>query len=353
MYKYEKIKATLKLFFNNQFINFTFLKSFLNTEKLYIADVGSTGGIDSRWLSLDKILKIYTFDPDPRAKKKYSQNIQNFNIGLWSSKKKLPLYLTHFPDASSVFKPNKNLLDVFINSADHDVVKKKIINVNQLDVLLDKNKYPDFIKVDAEGADFEILLGAKKILKSSCMGLQVEAQFIERNTGSRIFSDINDLLVNNGFIMYSLEKESWLRKNKFSSIDSKLQVIWADVTYLISIDELVKRLKNSPPDEKRKSLSKLLLICLAYKFYDYGVDLLIDFNERGWITNKERQICIDGIKKNMKSSFTIIFLGFLKLFFTLILLIFSFLTPIKINSSLKRFKRSVKELLITLSNCFN
>ena len=123
MYKYEKIKATLKLFFNNQFINFTFLKSFLNTEKLYIADVGSTGGIDSRWLSLDKILKIYTFDPDPRAKKKYSQNIQNFNIGLWSSKKKLPLYLTHFPDASSVFKPNKKLLDVFINSADHDVVK--------------------------------------------------------------------------------------------------------------------------------------------------------------------------------------------------------------------------------------
>jgi len=349
----KKIKSSLVLFFDNQCIDYRFLNSFLANEKLCIADVGSTGGLDSRWISLNNILQIYTFDPDPRSKTSFNQNINNFSIGLWSSKKKLPLYLTRYPDASSVFKPNKNILDSYTNADDHDVIKKLIIDVDCLDKVLNNKKYPDFIKVDAEGADFEILLGAKHALKSSCLGLQVEAQFIERNTGSAFFSDIDNLLKKNGFIMYDLNVESWLRKNKFKTVDSLQQVIWADITYILSIDGLVNRCKNYSPEKRRKSLSKILLISMAYKFYDYSIDILTTFNKLGWITDQEKNIGIAGIKKNMKSTLTVISLCCLKVIFTLILLIFSLLTPSNINSSYNRFRRSLQKLLITLSKCFS
>ena len=60
--------------------------------------------------------------------------------------------------------------------------------VDCLDNLL-FNYNVDFIKLDTEGADYEILLGAKKSL-DQCLGIVVESQFFERYLNTKSFSEI-------------------------------------------------------------------------------------------------------------------------------------------------------------------
>ena len=67
-----------------------------------------------------------------------------------------------------------------------------MLEVDSLDKLL-INYDIDFIKLDAEGADYEILQGAKKSL-NQCLGIVVECQFFERYLNTKSFSEIEILM---------------------------------------------------------------------------------------------------------------------------------------------------------------
>jgi hypothetical protein len=82
--------------------------------KVNISDVGSTGGLDQRWTSLESVINIYSFDPDSRAEIGAGYK-KVFPIGLWSSEKTLELFLTRFQPASSLFRPNEIILKEYLN----------------------------------------------------------------------------------------------------------------------------------------------------------------------------------------------------------------------------------------------
>ena len=157
-----------------------------NGEKLILADVGSTGGLQKTWRPLRNMIKTYSFDPDERAIEDEGK-CEVFRVALWRCEDKKDLYLTKFPAASSLKLPNKKILDSFPNMDDHEVISKKKIKVVKMDDVLSSHKAPDFIKIDAEGSDFEILQGSETTLRRNCLGLQVEVQFVERNVASTNF----------------------------------------------------------------------------------------------------------------------------------------------------------------------
>lgn len=86
----------------------------------------------------------------------------------------------------------------FTNSLDSEFTRRHSLNssVNSIIVEVDKldnicnqnNFYPNFIKIDVEGAEYSVLKGAKKILKNA------DALMIEININKdEIFSFLNDL----------------------------------------------------------------------------------------------------------------------------------------------------------------
>ena len=226
----------------------SFKKYFLN-KKLVIADVGSTGGLSFLWNEINNYILCYSFDPDKRADEKSNENVENHATALWSSNTEKTLYLTKFPDASSLYAPNQKILDSFLNADAHHVEKKVLINTKTIDGICKKKKLPDFIKIDAEGADLEILKGAKTSLNKNCIGIQIEVQFIERNTGSPLFSEVDGFLRNAGYWIMDLKKESWIRDNSFYNVTSKPQLIWGDAVYMLTKDEIVGHIRC--PTHKR------------------------------------------------------------------------------------------------------
>lgn len=72
-----------------------------------------------------------------------------------------------------------------------------------LDNLLGVNKHIDFLKIDAEGYELEILRGGLQCLKNTDVVL-LEVSLIATNTGAPLIHDVLAFMVSNGFAMYDI-----------------------------------------------------------------------------------------------------------------------------------------------------
>ncbi len=133
------------------------LTQFLDKGKSFI-DVGANIGYYSL-LAAPLSDKVYAFEPDPRIIKDLEENLsqfQNIHIvreALYSAPGTMELSLSSTPELNSLVR----------KSPEGD---KVVVKVNTLDNLM--SEYPllrvSCIKTDAEGVDFDILLGGKNLL---------------------------------------------------------------------------------------------------------------------------------------------------------------------------------------------
>lgn len=117
----------------------------------------------------------------------------------------------------------------------------------------------DFLSLDVQGAEFDILEGAKSLLQKSCLGIQLEAEFAEFYRGQKTFSEINALLEGLGFELIDLE--SFGRCAPMSlpiGYRGLEQTLSAEAIYVKKLDYLVK-------NGDIESIYKAALFNLVYK----------------------------------------------------------------------------------------
>jgi len=148
------------------------ISKILNKNKLTALDVGAQGGFNGNLFS-KKYNVFFTpilVEPIPEESKKLSEeNYKVINKGLWSSDCKKKLYfMEKRTGSSSMFKPNKNTFSLYgIKKNNHNLfeVSKTIdIECTTVDSSLDNLnvKKLDFLKIDTQGAELEILKGLGK-----------------------------------------------------------------------------------------------------------------------------------------------------------------------------------------------
>lgn len=245
-----------------------FIKTLLQEEKLNIVDVGATGGPELRWRHWQQLCFFHTFDPDPRAQP-WECASKNYPIGLWSHKCSQTLHLASYPPSSSLFLPNQELTHSFPIHNGMQNIGTRRIELATMDYIL-KGEKIDFIKIDAEGAELEILKGGQATL-NSCLGIQLEALFCPLRHNAPTFTDLDAFVKNYDFQLFHIQREHWLRKNRVSTFESTPQLIWGNVLYLLPKKVFLSRLKQSP--EPHILFGKYLTILFAYHLYDYAYEL--------------------------------------------------------------------------------
>ena len=75
------------------------------------------------------------------------------------------------------------------------------VEVNTLDWLVDNQMVPpiDFLSIDAQGAELEIIRGASRMLTNSIVGIVCEVEFSELYEGQSLFCDTQNYLRDNKF----------------------------------------------------------------------------------------------------------------------------------------------------------
>lgn len=178
-------------------------------------DVGSIGQLPSPWLDNANIIK-HVLKFEPQDKFVNEDNITGLDYALWKEKtiREFYIFKGFNSTGSSLFKqnieyvkenyddlikrgPRKLALSWFERS---ELIKTLNIECEMLDNILTRFEEPfDFLKIDAQGAEYEILKGSSKFLQNDCLGLHLELFNIPLYKGIKLLPEVEKFVKKFGF----------------------------------------------------------------------------------------------------------------------------------------------------------
>ncbi len=195
----NKLYFYFDLFTQNDFTNLI-VRQFKKSERLIIFDVGCYIGNFSKKLKskINRKSKFYLFDPNPNLK---NEKFNIFNIALGSKNIKKNFYFNTLLEHSGSSMSNITKNDFLWNLSRKilffkfgKIFKKIIVNCETIDSFCKRKKIKkiDILKIDVEGSELEIILGAKNTLKKIKV-IQIEVFGRKDNIKIKI-DKINSLL---------------------------------------------------------------------------------------------------------------------------------------------------------------
>lgn len=161
----------------------------VNNSSVYF-DIGSNIGIYLFWAEKFGISKAYGFEPIPilfnKLKKIFNQ-YQIENIAISSLKGECSLRIPISSKSNNEAKASI-IQDNFANN-----FEEIIVSTETLDNYCKTNLiYPDFIKIDVEGAEGYVIEGAKDTIEKQRPILLIEIELRHNNKAKEIFSSFNE-----------------------------------------------------------------------------------------------------------------------------------------------------------------
>ncbi len=281
------------------------IKKLIQNENIVLVDIGASGGMQDKWKKLKEKITFIGFEPDERAfkelKSKNDSKSIYFNTAVYKNKEKIDLYLTKRQEVSSIYKPNRKFLNKFPNANRFDVVEKHQMDADTIDNVLGDDYDIDLMKIDTQGSELDILMGAKNNLKN-CLVLEVEVEFQEMYIGQPLFGDVDKFLRENGFVLFDLSTRRWNREGTSRKFNTE-QVIYADALYVKDISSLQETYENKDSLSKSKLL-KFIAIVANYNFNSYAIELLSTFKH--YFTKTEYNDLLEKLDSPKKDRYKIV-----------------------------------------------
>jgi FkbM family methyltransferase len=253
-------------------------------EPFRLVDVGVLGGIQDHWWFFGEYLEAWGFDAlyeegiEPLiAGNRYPERIRYFNFGVGEADGERPFHLVKDNPSSSSFMAS-NVTDVVQDDF-------KMIKMRSLDSLMADGTLAaiDFMKMDAERYEPQIIRGAAKfLLCSGIFGIESEVSFFRtaRNPRSQ-FVDLYEELAPYGFTVYDAGVQRNPRApliqgfpkdlgNERYALQSVGQSWVLDMLFFSPIFDSYKLQEEANPDR----LLKLIATAELYGLPDVALDVL-------------------------------------------------------------------------------
>lgn len=166
---------------------------------LNVVDIGARGGFADYWDYYRGCLDIIGFDPDSQQEKLSCGKCRA--RALSGDGKERIFYVIRYPGSSGFYPPNIDFTNRLRNRDYLNIIGTAEIRTITLDSL---NLTPDFIKLDTEGSELEILEGGLETLRGT-LGISIEMAFTELFKGQPLFREVDAFLAAQGFTLYDLE----------------------------------------------------------------------------------------------------------------------------------------------------
>lgn len=140
-------------------------------------------------------------------------NITIYPVGLWHYATRLTLYETRKAECSSVFVPNRDIIDRYPNPERFDVIRTHFVSVQTLDSLIPTGTEIDQMTIDTQGCELEILLGARETLKST-KRVVCEVEFVELYKQQKLFDRLDEWMNHRGFKLDGYVREVFWGEDK-------------------------------------------------------------------------------------------------------------------------------------------
>jgi len=248
---------------------------------LHYCDVGARWGINEPWESFRDVVNITSFEPDEEefaslVENKHSKDMI-YPYALSSGVKTVSYYLTKARGASSIYKPNQELFDNYPDCERVKIEKTVTVETTSLDTLQRDKVLTDidFIKMDVQGSELNVLKGGVKLLSENILGVEVEVLFQPLYEGQPFFSDIDAFIRSRfGLQMQDLRKTYWKYPEGIGNGGTKGKVIFGDALYFRSPHEILSWCERFNKNEAADKLQMACLMGIVYGYMDYSLCLL-------------------------------------------------------------------------------
>ena len=268
---------------NNRDFQDSCLYESFREKPLGFVDIGSSGGVHPLILPVASLTHCTCFEPDKTSYQalidKYSEGnlfagMTILNMAVAGNKGTRDLFITKSQVNSSLLKPDDQLASRY-NVHGFRIENIMPLETDNLDSLLDgaykEDRQGEFIKLDCQGAEYEILQGATRTLDEHCMSLICEVEFFPMYQNQKTFSEVDLFLRGKGFVLYGLYPNyisaKKLNRRKF---ETEERIVWADALYFKDPLDAVNR------DRKygTREIHVLLITTILAKYYDFALEIL-------------------------------------------------------------------------------
>jgi FkbM family methyltransferase len=299
---YEAYMNTPRMNSNPKLTNYLVAKGVLQSSPLWLVDVGASGGINDYWKIFDPCLRTVGFDPliqeVARLNAIHESGNQRYYPHMVGYKRYNELLLPSGPRAqqslygrTSAWRAQRirqrGYGPTHYDQTGEGLVAKDLIELDEF-FLRTHPTDVDFIKIDTDGSDYQVLLGARELLdKCPVLGVAVECQFHGPvHDAANIFSNIDRLLRQLGFTLFDIEVYRYSRAAlpkpfvyRLPAQTTSGQVLWADALYFRDAGEQGYEDTWSVALTEGKIL-KLACLLEVFGLEDCAAEILVKYRDR-------------------------------------------------------------------------
>jgi len=242
-------------------------------------DYGNQG-----WNYFAPKLAIYGFDADADACDEANLDLDNRQINwterhiplaMGNAEKEATLYVTNHPMCSSLYSPNEVFLERFQHLSEFMNLDFTVeIETTTLDSFCESEDIQevDFLQIDVQGADLQVLEGASRLLKNSVLGIKIEVEPSPLYLHQPLFADVDTYLRSQEFTLFDVVFARRPRaRSPIVSSTHPGQILWGDAFYFY---DFLRQDMNLSRPKTPEQIFKLACIADVMDFPDYALEVL-------------------------------------------------------------------------------
>jgi FkbM family methyltransferase len=196
-----------------------------------IIDLGARGGLNFDIRKFNSEVQVFAIELDLNECARLNElekinpdsRTRYFPIALSSTNETRNFHLTRDPACSSIYPPIEHLADRFKELDCIKLTSVESLDFITLDNWADTNGigHVDFLKLDTQGSELDILLGSPKTLSKTSL-VEIEVEFSPIYEGQPLFADVDTFMRAHGFVLWNLGNLVHYSVNEGSEILSNL-----------------------------------------------------------------------------------------------------------------------------------
>jgi FkbM family methyltransferase len=285
---------------------------------LFLLDVGCSGGIESRWRPFGNRLRAVGFDPliaeVDRLNAANTHPGIRYEAAFVTSRDYDQLFPPELRNDAVASRNNQpferssaaaalrrmpvSFIQQVFNAGAPVALTDRTITLDEY-VPAEEHSRVDFVKIDTDGHDIEVILGAQKILSAGgVIGLTIEAQFHgATHEYANLFSNIDRIVRQQGFSLFDLQSHRYSRAelpapfvNDMPAQTMSGQMFWGEALYFR--DLAAKEYERMWPYEiTAERVMKLACLFELFELPDCAAELLL--NRADFIDAETREGLLD------------------------------------------------------------